>query len=109
MIRFSKASATMRASAIRELMGLSTQPGMISFAGGMPANSLFPVEELDAIYSGLPPELKQTAFQYGPTPGYPPLIESLKRYFRAKGLPLEGNDVIITTGRWRALISWRVS
>jgi DNA-binding transcriptional MocR family regulator len=93
----------MRASAIRELMGLATRPDMISFAGGMPGNSLFPVAEIDDIYSKLSLEAKQTAFQYGPTPGYPPLIESLKRYLVELGLPMEGHEVIITTGGLQAI------
>jgi 2-aminoadipate transaminase len=103
MIRFSKATQSMRASAIRELMGVATRPDMISFAGGMPGNSLFPVAELDGIYSRLSLEAKQTAFQYGPTPGYPPLIESLKEYLSGLGLPLKGHDVIITTGALQAI------
>ena len=103
MIRFSKASQTMRASAIRELMGLATRRDMVSFAGGMPANNLFPIEEVDEIYTRLRTGLKQAAFQYGPTSGYPPLVESLKRYFRNRGLSLEGNDVIVTTGGLQAI------
>lgn len=103
MIRFSSGTQSMRASAIREMMGMAIRPDIISFAGGMPSNSLFPVEELDAIYSNLSLQIKQAAFQYGPTSGYPPLIESLKQYLKDKGLPLEGNDVIITTGGLQAI------
>jgi len=103
MIRFSKATQDMRASAIRELMGLATRSDMISFAGGMPGNSLFPVEELDSLYSRLSVEAKQTAFQYGPTQGYPPLLDSLGRYLQSLGLPMEGNGLIVTTGGLQAI------
>ena len=77
-LRFSKSVSSLRTSEIRDLMSLAIRPDIISFAGGMPGNELFPVEEIDEIYNHLPLDSKQTAFQYGPTPGYPPLLESLK-------------------------------
>ena len=35
----------LRPSPIREILNVVRQPGMISFAGGMPAPEVFPVEE----------------------------------------------------------------
>jgi DNA-binding transcriptional MocR family regulator len=84
-------------------MGLATRPDIISFAGGMPGNELFPVEEINEIYNALPLDVKQTAFQYGPTPGYPPLLESLNEYLKKKGLPVETNKLMITTGSLQAI------
>jgi DNA-binding transcriptional MocR family regulator len=84
-------------------MGLATRPDIISFAGGMPGNELFPVEEIDEIYNTLPLDSKQTAFQYGPTPGYPPLLESLKEYLQKKGMAVEKNKLMITTGSLQAI------
>ena len=43
------------------------------------------------------------AFQYGPTPGYPPLLEALKDYLRQKGLPVDTNELMITTGSMQAI------
>ena len=103
MIQFSKAVSSLRTSEIRDLMSLATRPDIISFAGGMPGNELFPVEEIDQIYNNLPLNIKQTAFQYGPTPGYPPLLESLKEFLRKKGLPVESNKIMITTGSLQAI------
>ena len=62
------------------------------------ADGLFPVEEIDTIYNELPRPVKETAFQYGPTPGYPPLLESLTGFLRTKGLPVDTNRLMITTG-----------
>jgi DNA-binding transcriptional MocR family regulator len=84
-------------------MGLATRPDIISFAGGMPGNELFPVEDIDEIYNHLPLDSKQTAFQYGPTPGYPPLLESLKEYLQKKGMAVEKNKLMITTGSLQAI------
>ena len=103
MITYSKAVSSLRTSEIRDLMSLATRPDIISFAGGMPGNELFPVEEIDEIYNNLPLDIKQTSFQYGPTPGYPPLLESLKEFLRKKGLPVDSNKLMITTGSLQAI------
>ena len=84
-------------------MSLAIKPDIISFAGGMPGNELFPVAEIDAIYNSLPLEIKQDGFQYGPTPGYPPLLETLKEFLRKKGLPVDNNRLLITTGSLQAI------
>jgi 2-aminoadipate transaminase len=103
MAKFSKASAALRTSEIRDLMSLAIRPDIISFSGGMPGNELFPVEAVDKIYNGLSLSKKQAAFQYGPTPGYPPLLESLKEFLRKKELPVENNKLMITTGSLQAI------
>jgi len=103
MYTFSKGVSALRSSEIRDLMKLATRPDIISFAGGMPNNDLFPIREIDEIYHTLPGDLKKTAFQYGPTPGYPPLLEALKDYLRQKGLPVDNNELMITTGSLQAI------
>jgi 2-aminoadipate transaminase len=102
-LRYSKSVSSLRTSEIRDLMSLATRPDIISFAGGMPGNELFPLEEIDEIFNTLPLDIKQTAFQYGPTPGYPPLLESLKEYLRKKEMPVETNNLMITTGSLQAI------
>lgn len=103
MPRFSKNIANLRSSEIRDLMSLATAPDMISFAGGMPGNELFPLETVDTIISRLSDKEKQIAMQYGPTTGLPTLLESLSDYLAAKGLPLKNNRLIITTGSLQAI------
>ncbi len=103
MLRFSASAVSMRSSAIRELMSLATRPDMISFAGGMPGNELFPVAEMDEIFNKLSVDVKRTGFQYGPTTGYPPLLEALQDYLRQKGMPVDSNHLIITTGSLQAI------
>jgi len=103
MIRFSRMARGMRSSEIRRLMALAADPNIISLAGGSPGNELFPIAELDAIYASLSLSAKQTACQYGPTSGFPPLIGSLKAYLATKGLPVESNKLLITTGAQQAI------
>lgn len=103
MTRFSTSVANLRSSEIRDLMSLATAPNMISFAGGMPGNELFPLETIDTIYNSLTDKEKQVAMQYGPTTGLPTLLESLSDYLEAKGLPVKSNRLIITTGSLQAI------
>lgn len=103
MPRFSKNIANLRSSEIRDLMSLATDPNMISFAGGMPGNELFPLEIVDKIFNCLTVREKQIAMQYGPTTGLPTLLESLSDYLESKGLPVKSNRLIITTGSLQAI------
>jgi 2-aminoadipate transaminase len=103
MPRFSKAVSSLRSSEIRDLMTLASRPDIISFAGGMPGNELFPVEEVEELFRGLDLKKKQAAFQYGPTPGLPSLLESLGGFLETKGLPVKENRLLITTGSQQGL------
>jgi DNA-binding transcriptional MocR family regulator len=70
----------------------------------MPCNEIFPVDDIDEMWGNLARNVKQAAFQYGPTSGYPPLIESLKKYLSAKGLPVDNSQkILITTGAQQAI------
>ena len=104
MIEFSSSIKNLRSSEIRRLMKLAVDPSIISFAGGMPNNEIFPVDVVEQLWLNLPRSIKQAAFQYGPTSGYPPLLASLKEYLRSKGLPVdESQDLLITTGAQQAI------
>ena len=103
MPRFSKAVSSLRSSEIRDLMTLASRPDIISFAGGMPGNDLFPVKQVEELFMQLDIKTKQAAFQYGPTPGLPSLLESLAGFLEKKGLPVKGNRLLITTGSQQGL------
>ena len=45
-MNFAQRMDRMKSSEIRELLKLTAQPDIISFAGGLPAPELFPVEEI---------------------------------------------------------------
>ena len=46
--RYAQRTNRMGSSAIRELLKLTQKPDIISFAGGLPAREIFPVEEFRA-------------------------------------------------------------
>ncbi len=103
MYAFSNAVNSMHSEDIKLLLKLSSGKSMISFAGGMPNNDLFPVKQIDEIYNTLPENIKKLCFQYGPTSGYPPLVKSLKDILHIKGLPTESDKILITTGSLQAI------
>jgi len=103
MITFSESAKSMRSSEIRRLMSMAADPSVISFAGGMPNNNLFPVDLAAELYNSLSLAEKQAAFQYGPTAGYPPLLEQITRYLTNKGIDTVNNSLMITTGAQQAI------
>ena len=54
MYEFSSAVNSVHSEDIKLLMKQSSGKGVISFAGGMPNNDLFPVKQIDEIYHSLP-------------------------------------------------------
>ncbi len=57
----------LRSSDIRDLLAVTARPEVISFAGGLPAPELFPVEELRAAFDAVLRDDGAAALQYGPT------------------------------------------
>lgn len=88
----------MEDSVIREILKVARQPGMISFAGGMPASELFPVEHLKEVTTRLLDEQGRDILQYSVTEGYPPLREMVAEELRAFGIPCAAENVLITSG-----------
>ncbi len=93
----------LQSSDIRDLMKYAIRDDFVSFAGGMPNNHLFPVAEVEKIYHRLPQRVKELSFQYGPTTGYPPLVETLKKYMETKGISFDTHDLMVTTGSLQAI------
>ncbi|MFD1095354.1 aminotransferase-like domain-containing protein [Salegentibacter chungangensis] len=103
MYAFSNAVNSMHSEDIKQLMKQASGKNLISFAGGMPNNDLFPVKQIDEVYNSLPEDIKKLCFQYGPTSGYPPLVKSLENYLKEKGLAVGANKILITTGSLQAI------
>ncbi len=73
--RFAARTRRIQASTIREMLKLTTQPGFISFAGGLPAADLFPIERMARATQRILLEHGAQALQYSTTEGYLPLRE----------------------------------
>lgn len=95
---FGERAERIQASTIRELLKLTGRPGVISFAGGLPAPELFPKEEAAQKAAEILRAKGEVALQYGPTEGYGPL-----RAWVAEWLGANPEEVLITTGSQQAL------
>jgi 2-aminoadipate transaminase len=103
MLDLSTSAKNMRSSEIRELMKLAADPSIISFAGGMPGSDLLPTDIVDGLYASLSTQEKQVALQYGPTSGYPPLLESMASYLSSKGIDMTDQSLLVTSGGQQAI------
>ena len=68
--RYAQRTQRMSSSAIREILKMTQIPGIISFAGGLPAPEVFPVNEIQAACDVVLSEVGAQALQYYPTEGY---------------------------------------
>ena len=96
---FASRMERVQASTIREILKLTAQPGFISFAGGLPAADLFPVEVIQAAANRILETQGTVALQYSTTEGHPGLREWVAR--RMPGATLE--NVQITSGSQQGL------
>ncbi len=96
-------AANFRPSAIRAFAKLINDPGIISFAGGVPNPETFPAEHIGAIAEQVVRERRAIALQYGPTRGLPRLCQSIAAICRGRGAAAEGGDILVTTGSQQAL------
>lgn len=104
MNKFSERMNGMKASDIRELLKLTARPEVISFAGGMPAPELFPVEEINAAFNAVMAENGKTALQYGQTEGWAPLRQQIAdRMEKINSIKTSPSDVILTAGSQQGL------
>jgi DNA-binding transcriptional MocR family regulator len=95
---------TLRASDTREILRVAQQRGMISFAGGLPAPSTFPVAELTAIAQEVLETEGARALQYSTTEGHPVLREQIASRLRTRqGVIVSPEEVLITAGSQQGL------
>ena len=93
----------MKASEIRELLKLTQQPEIISFAGGLPAPELFPIEELKNISKQVLEENGSAALQYGTTEGHKPLREKIVERMAKVHVNTTSEDILVTNGSQQGL------
>ncbi len=99
-VMYAERIAGLRSSAIRDILKLMSRPGIISFAGGLPAPELFPIKEIgDAVVKVLSRH-GSSALQYSITEGIIPLREKIIKKLD-KNLDIE--NIIITQGSQQGL------
>jgi 2-aminoadipate transaminase len=101
--RYALRTKAIKSSRIRELLKITQQPEVISFAGGLPANDLFPIERFEAACHNVLEKHATAALQYGETEGYEPLRDMIARHTSRYGIKAKIENVLITSGSQQAL------
>ncbi len=102
-MKFAKRMDSLKASEIREILKLIENPEIISFAGGLPAPELFPVEEMKEAARAVLEEDGQKALQYSSTEGYLPLREKIAGRMEEVGVKTTADNILITSGSQQGL------
>ncbi|MEP0814610.1 MAG: PLP-dependent aminotransferase family protein [bacterium] len=101
---FSDRAKNVKRSEIRELLKLTTKPGVISFAGGLPHPDTINQELMRTLVDHVVDQHDDTALQYGPTEGHPELIRELIKYHKAyDGIDVTAENILVTSAAQQAI------
>jgi 2-aminoadipate transaminase len=104
VIRYADRMQFLKASEIREMLKLTEEPDVISFAGGLPAPELFPVEQLKEVVVEVLDKSGQAALQYSTTEGFNPLRRQIAEIVARRGVKnLDYKQILITNGSQQGL------
>ena len=96
-LNFAKRMSYIKASEIREILKVTEQEDVISFAGGLPAPELFPIDEINEINQIVLKEAGTKALQYTTTEGYAPLREWIANRMNGRlGTAFDKDNILIT-------------
>jgi len=101
--RYAQRTKNLKSSAIRELLKITQKPEVISFAGGLPAPDVFPVDRFQEACRRVLEVNGHQALQYSATEGYEPLREMIARHITRYGINARTENVLITSGSQQAL------
>ena len=101
---FADRMAKTHKSFIREILKVTVNPEVISFAGGLPNPNTFPVQQVIEASKKVLTEDGEDVLQYSTTEGYLPLRQYIaQRYLKRKGLNIRPDEILITNGSQQAL------
>lgn len=104
MTNFADRMSQLKASEIREFMALTAKPDIISFAGGMPAPELFPIDQVIEATTAVLKENGKEALQYGTTEGVPRLREQIaERMLQKNNIHTDIDHILMTSGSQEGL------
>lgn len=102
-LRYAKPVLNIKPSEISELLKLAQRSDIISFAGGLPAPELFPINELIESSKEVLSTQGAQALQYGPTEGYGPLRNAIIKRMENMHVNVNADNILITSGSQQGL------
>ncbi len=90
-------------SFIREILKVTLEKDVISFAGGLPNRELFPVENLRKATDNVYAKAGRDALQYSNTEGYLELRKYISDKYKKRGIVIPVENIIITAGSQQGL------
>ena len=94
---------TVHRSFIREILKVTADPEIISFAGGLPNPELFPVSAMDTASREVFAEIGASALQYSTTEGDVGLRAIISKRYAKRGLDVDPSSILVTTGSQQIL------
>ncbi len=101
-INYSTTANHLGSSAVREILKVTQGKNIISLAGGLPGEDLFPLEAVRDAYSRVL-SADAAVLQYGLTEGFTPLRDKIAERLTKQGIPVTAAEMILTTGSQQAI------
>ena len=101
--KFARRMGTVHRSFIREILKVTANPEIISFAGGLPNPELFPVAAMDQASHEVFAEIGASALQYSTTEGDAGLRSIIASRYAGRGLEIDPDSIMVTTGSQQIL------
>ena len=103
-VKYAKRMDLFKTSELGDILKLIENPNIISFAGGLPASELFPVDEMKKVVVKVLDECGEQALQYSASQGYLPLRNQIAQRMNEKNKTnVKAEDILITSGSQQAL------
>lgn len=100
---FANRTQQMKRSTVREILKLTARPEVISFAGGLPAPELFPVERIREATDMILAERGREVLQYSTSEGMPELRGLVADRLSSPTLHVQPENILITNGAQQAI------
>ena len=103
-VKYAKRMMVEGGSEISDILALTAKPEVISFAGGLPAPELFPVEDMKRMANEVLDEVGTVALQYSSAQGFPKFRQQIADRMNAKQKTnVAADDILVTSGSQQAL------
>lgn len=100
-LALSRCAGALKRSVMRDLLAQVARPGILNFAGGLPADENLPRAQLQTCFDAVLTRDGARALQYGAP--YAPLREWIAAHMRTRGVTCQAQDIFITNGNQQGL------